>query len=145
MDEIRSPHSHAAGHHHLDHGNAHAATNGFGKAFAIAIVLNVALVAVQAIYGVIAHSTALLADAGHNFGDVLGLALAWAAQGLARQPPTAAYTYGFRSASILAALSNGVILLIATGAIAWEAIGRLLEPAPVSGMTMIVVAAAGLW
>ena len=112
--------------------------------FAIATALNVALVAVQIFYGIVAHSVALLADAGHNFGDALGLVIAWGAHVLARLNPTARYTYGFRSASILAALLNGVILLVATGAIAWEAIGRFFEPSEVAGMTVMIVAAVGI-
>ena len=83
--------------------------------FAIATALNVGLVAVQVFYGIAAHSVALLADAGHNFGDALGLVIAWGAHVLAKFNPTTRYTYGFRSASILAALLNGVILLVATG------------------------------
>lgn len=112
--------------------------------FAIATALNIALVAVQVFYGIAAHSVALLADAGHNFGDALGLALAWGAHVLARAKPTARYTYGFRSASIFAALINGVILLVATGAIAWEAIQRFFEPGEVAGFTVMIVAAVGI-
>lgn len=126
-----------------DHGHSHAPKD-FGPMFAIATALNVGLVAVQVFYGIAAHSVALLADAGHNFGDALGLVIAWGAHVLARLNPTARYTYGFRSASILAALLNGVILLVATGAIAWEAIQRLFEPGEVAGMTVMVVAAIGI-
>jgi cobalt-zinc-cadmium efflux system protein len=133
--------------HTHDHGRAgghvHAPTD-FGAMFAIATALNVALVAIQVFYGIAAHSVALLADAGHNFGDALGLVIAWGAHILARLNPTARYTYGFRSASILAALLNGVILLVATGAIAWEAIVRLFEPGAVAGITVMVVAAIGI-
>jgi cobalt-zinc-cadmium efflux system protein len=141
MNDIAFRHAHAE--HDVSHGHAHPPQS-FGPAFAIAVALNVLLVVLQVAYGVLAHSTALLADAGHNFGDVLGLVLAWAAQGLGRRPPTSGYTYGFRSASILAALSNAVILLVATGAIAWEAIGRLFEPAAVHGGTMMAVAAVAM-
>ncbi len=112
--------------------------------FAIATALNVGLVVVQVFYGIAAHSVALLADAGHNFGDALGLVIAWGAHVLAKLNPTARYTYGFRSASILAALLNGVILLIATGGIAWEAIERLFEPGAVAGFTVMAVAAIGI-
>src|SRR5215470_14785497 len=119
-------HHHYHGHGH-DHGSGHMhAPASFGRAFAIAAVLNVALVAVQVVYGILANSVALLADAGHNFGDVLGLLLAWGAHSLAQRQPTERYTYGFRSTSILAAFANAVILLVATGAIAWEAVQRLL-------------------
>jgi cobalt-zinc-cadmium efflux system protein len=89
-----------------------------------------------------AHSVALLADAGHNFGDVVGLLLAWAAHSAAQKRPTERYTYGYRSASILAALANA--LLLATGAIVWEAIGRLAEPGAVAGGTVMIVAGIGI-
>jgi Cation efflux family len=116
-------HDHGAHGHRQGPGHAHAPAD-FGRAFAVAAVLNIALVVAQIVYGVMANSVALLADAGHNFGDVLGLLLAWGAHSLAQRQPTARYTYGFRSASILAALLNSLILLVATGAIAWEAVRR---------------------
>jgi cobalt-zinc-cadmium efflux system protein len=112
--------------------------------FAIATALNLGLVAIQVFYGVIAHSVALLADAGHNFGDALGLVIAWGAYLLGGLNPTARFTYGFRSASILAALLNSVILLVATGAIALEAVGRFFAPGAVAGLTVMVVAAVGI-
>ena len=128
-----------------DHAHDHAhAPQHFGGAFALATALNLGLVAVQVIYGLSAHSVALLADAGHNFGDALGLMLAWGAHALARVRPTAHFTYGYRSASILSALLNAVLLLIATGAIAWEALRRFAEPADVAGLIVMVVAAAGI-
>jgi cobalt-zinc-cadmium efflux system protein len=96
------------------------------------------------VYGLLAGSVALLADAGHNFGDVLGLVLAWVAHSAAQRPPTARYTYGFRSGSILAALANAILLLVATGAIAWEAVRRLAEPGEVAGLTVMIVAAIGI-
>src|SRR3954469_11487664 len=106
-----------------DHGHSHShAPEHFGAAFATATALNLGLVLVQVIYGLSAHSVALLADAGHNFSDALGLVLAWGAHALARLTPTPRFTYGYRSASILSALLNAVLLLVATGAIAWEAI-----------------------
>ena len=133
-----------AGHGH-GHGPGHAhAPSSFGRAFAIAAILNIALVIAQIIYGVIANSVALLADAGHNFGDVLGLLLAWAAHSAAQWRPTKRYTYGFRSAPILAALLNSLVLLVATGAIVWEAIRRLWEPGEVAGLTVMIVAAIGI-
>jgi cobalt-zinc-cadmium efflux system protein len=128
-------HSHGPGHTH--------APADFGAAFAIATALNFALVVAQVIYGLSANSIALLADAGHNFGDALGLLLAWGAHTLARRTPTERYTYGFRSVSILSALVNAILLLIATGAIAWEAVRRLAEPAEVGGLTVMVVAGIG--
>ena len=128
-----------------DHGHAHSHTpTNFGFAFAVATLLNFALVAVQVVYGLSANSIALLADAGHNFGDALGLLLAWGAHVLARRNPTERYTYGLRSASILSALVNAVMLLIATGAIAWEAIRRFSNPGEVAGLTVMVVASAGI-
>lgn len=136
-------HDHPAGHHRHGPGHAHAPTN-FGRAFAIAAVLNTALVIAQVIYGIMANSVALLADAGHNFGEVLGLMLAWGAHSLAQRGPTKRYTYGFRSASILAALLNGLILLVATGGIAWEAIRRFIEPGEVAGATVMIVAGVGI-
>jgi cobalt-zinc-cadmium efflux system protein len=129
-------------HHSHDHGRVQG---NFGHRFAIATALNLGLVAVQVFYGVVANSVALLADAGHNFGDALGLVIAWGAYVLGKLNPTTRYTYGFRSASILAALLNGVILLVVTGAIAWEAIGRFFEPHQVAGATVMVVAALGIF
>jgi cobalt-zinc-cadmium efflux system protein len=133
-------HSHTYGH---AHGHAHDPQD-FGLIFAVATALNVGLVAIEAIYGIAAHSVALLADAGHNLSDAVGLLIAWGAHVLARVGPTARYTYGFRSASILAALLNGMILLVATGGIAWEAIQRFFEPADVAGVTVIIVAAVAI-
>jgi cobalt-zinc-cadmium efflux system protein len=130
-------------HNHGHHSHAHSATD-FGRAFAIAAALNVVLVIAQVVFGVLANSVALIADAGHNLGDVLGLMLAWGAHGMARWQPTKRYTYGFRSASILAALFNAIILLVATGAIAWEAVQRLAGTPDVAGVMVIVVAAVGI-
>jgi cobalt-zinc-cadmium efflux system protein len=138
-----SAHDHARDHHGHDHGHSHAPAD-FGVALAIATLLNFALVAAQVVYGLSANSIALLADAGHNFGDALGLLLAWGAHVMARWTPTERYTYGFRSATILSALINAVMLLVATGAIAWEAIRRLSDPGEVAGMTVMVVAGIGI-
>src|SRR6516225_2793862 len=100
-------------HSHDCHGHGHAHGPAyFGRTFAIAAALNIALVIAQVIYGLVANSVALLADAGHNFGDVLGLLLAWGASHMGKWHPTSRYTYGFRSASILAALLNALILLL---------------------------------
>jgi cobalt-zinc-cadmium efflux system protein len=133
-------HDHSHGH---DHGHTHLPKQ-FDIAFFAATTLNVALVLAQVVYGVSSHSIALIADAGHNAGDALGLVLAWIAHVISRRRPTANYTYGFRSASILAALANGMILLVATGIIAWEAVNRFFEPAPVASATVMVVAMAGI-
>ena len=114
-------------------------------AFAIGIALNTAYVGGEALFGLVSHSLALLADAGHNLGDVLGLAAAWLAQGLGRRQPTGRFTYGLRRSSILSALGNSVVLLVVTGAIAWEAVRRLLlAPSDVAGGTVMVVAAVGI-
>ena len=132
-------HSHGFGHHH------HLPSpEGHGRSFALAIGLNLAFVIVEFTYGFIAHSTALMADAGHNLSDVLGLVLAWGAAVLARSVPKGRYTYGLRGSSILAALGNGLLLMVACGAIAWEAVQRVAEPAPVAGATVSIVAAIGV-
>jgi len=144
MAEHPHQHDHADVHaHNHAHGHAHAPSD-FGFTFAVVTALNVALVALQIVFGIVANSVALIADAGHNFGDVLGLLLAWGAHVMARAAPTSRYTYGFRSASILAAIANAVILLVATGAIAWEAIKRFSEPDEVAGTTVMIVAGIGI-
>ncbi|AFT86801.1 cation diffusion facilitator family transporter [Paraburkholderia phenoliruptrix] len=135
-------HNHAGGHGH--HHHHHAPVAGHGFAFALAVALNVAIVVIQAVYGVLAHSTALLADAGHNLSDVLGLLLAWGAAWLATRRPSARYTFGYGSSSILASLANAALLLFACGVIVAEAIGRLMNPAPVGGLAVFVVAAVGM-
>jgi len=135
-------HGHGHGHDHT-HGHVHAPAN-FGKAFAIGITLNTALVVAEAVYGYLGNSTALLADAGHNLSDVLGLVVAWGASIAARRAPSGRFTYGFRASTILAAQANAVFLLVATGAIGWEAILRLREPEPVAGVTVMVVAGIGI-
>ena len=130
-------HNHAHGHRH-HHGHSHAPAN-FGRAFLIGTVLNVIFVAIEAGYGFVANSVALLADAGHNLSDVLGLLVAWGAAGLTLAPTSARFTYGLRRSSIMAALLNAVFLLIAIGAIGVEAVMRLAHPAPVkTGMVMLV-------
>ncbi len=136
-------HGHDHGHDGHGHGHVHAPAS-FGKAFAIGIALNTALVVAEAVYGYIGNSTALLADAGHNLSDVLGLVVAWGASIAARRAPSGRFTYGFRASTILAALANAVFLLVATGAIGWEAILRLREPEPVAGVTVMVVAGLGI-
>jgi len=136
-------HDHDHGHSHGDVGHSHAPAS-FGRAFAIGISLNLAYVVAQVVFGIAAHSLALLADAGHNFGDVLGLGAAWGASYLATKTPTERYTYGMRKTSVLAALGNAVFLLVAVGAITWEAIRRLSEYQPVEGRTVMCVAAVGI-
>jgi len=131
-------HDHDHGHHHRD------APQDFGPAFAIGVALNLGFVVVEAIYGLLAHSMALLADAGHNLGDVLGLAMAWTAATLALRPPSRNYTYGLRRGTVVAALGNAVLLLVSVGAIAVEGVHRLFDPAPVAGTTVMVVAGIGI-
>jgi cobalt-zinc-cadmium efflux system protein len=131
-------------HSHNDHGgHTHGAAT-FGRAFAIGVSLNLIYVIVQVLFGIRANSVALLADAIHNFGDVLGLLLSWGAIALATHSPTPRFTYGLRGSSILAALVNGAALLLVTGGIAWESVQRLFEPAPVTGGIVIAVAALGI-
>jgi len=115
-----------------------------GTAFAIGTFLNLAFVVIEATYGFIGNSMALLADAGHNLSDVAALAIAWGAAALARRLPSSRFTYGLRSSSILAALFNAVVLYIAVGAIALESIQRLMAPGPIAGVTVIVVASVGI-
>lgn len=138
-------HGHDAHDHIHDHsGHSHGNFSKQGSAFAISIALNTAFVAIEFFYGFMANSTALMADAGHNLSDVLGLLLAWAAVILAQKKPTSRYTYGLRSTSILAALANAILLLVACGAIAWEAALRFSEPPVVSSLTVTLVAAVGI-
>jgi cobalt-zinc-cadmium efflux system protein len=134
---------HAHGHAH-GHAHHHHRPEAYDRVFALAIALNLAFVGVEGAAGFVANSLALVADAGHNLGDVLGLALAWGAAALARRRPTLRRTYGFGRSSVLAALVNAMILLIAVGAIGMEAVTRLARPAPVEGDMMIWVAAAGV-
>ena len=131
----------------MSHDHA-AATSGnssdLGRAFLAGILLNVAFVTLEGVFGVLAHSTALLADAAHNLSDVLGLVMAWGASTLARRAPSNLHTYGFRRSTVLAALANAVLLLAAVGAVAWEAIGRFGARTEPHGTTMMWVAAAGV-
>src|SRR6266446_3731665 len=133
----------SCGHSHSGAGHGHAAGS-FGFAFAIGIALNLGFVIVEVAYGLFAHSLALVADAGHNLADVLGLLLAWCATFLARTAPTDRRTYGLRSSSILAALFNAIFLLIAVGAIAWEAIRRFGNPTVVDARIVIWIAVIGI-
>ncbi len=149
MTEVhhRHDHGHGADHDHGGgtHGHSHShVPKDFGFAFALGTALNIGFVVVEVIAGFLANSMALVADAGHNFGDVLGLLMAWGASALAKRRPTPRFTYGFGSSTILAALANAVLLLVAVGAIVLEAIQRLIEPAPVAAGMMIVVAAIGI-
>ena len=130
--------------HSHRHDHAPGSVASFGRAFAIGIALNALYVLVEAGLGVAVHSMALLADAGHNLGDVIGLGSAWGAAWLSKREPSEQYTYGLRRTSILAALANAITLLVVTGGIAWEAIQRLIAPESTSGPVIIGVALAGV-
>jgi len=125
-------------HHH------HHAPPDYNRAFAAGVVLNVGFVIVEAVFGVLSDSLALLTDAGHNLSDVLGLLLAWGAAALARRRPSARRTYGYSRATILASLFSGLLLMGAVGAIGWEAVSRLMEPVQPAGKTIMIVAAIGV-
>ena len=141
-------HNHNHDHHHHDHAHGHVghshAPDYFGFAFAVGVTLNTVFVVAELAFGYAANSLALISDAVHNFSDVISLLLAWAALWLARKQPTQQHTYGYRRASILAALVNAGLLLIAVGGIAVEAINRIQEPAAVAGWTVVLVAALGI-
>ncbi len=138
----RHPHDHHHG--HKDHHHHAVPRPGAMRVFALGIALNAVFVVVEWVFGVFAGSLALIADATHNFGDVLGLLLAWGAAALARRPPSARFTYGLGGSTILAALANAMLLLVAIGGIAWEAIQRLDNAAPVNAPVVIGVALFGV-
>ena len=153
-----SNHQHDHGHDHdphhgeeIDHsndadhgGHHHHHVPGFNRAFAIGVTLNITFVVIEVVFGLWDNSLALLADAGHNFGDVIGLVLAWGAMRLALRKPSSRFTYGLGGSTILAALANAMLLILATGAISWEAFQRLAHPEAVGGVTVIWVALAGV-
>ena len=135
-----------AGHNH-NHGHAHGHTHApkdFGRAFAIGVLLNSAFVLIEAGFGLWSGSMALVADAGHNLSDVMSLLIAWGAAYMSTRPANSRYTYGYKSSSILAALANAGLLLVALGAILFETIDRLFDPRPVEGWTMVAVAGVGI-
>ncbi len=138
-----SQHAHEGGEGHGHHHHHHAPAN-FGRAFLIGIVLNTGFVVAEAVCGWWAGSLSLIADAGHNLSDVLGLVLAWVASVMAHRSATARRTYGWKRSSILAALANALLLLVSVGVIIWEAVGRLARPAPVEAGVMMAVAAVGI-
>lgn len=127
----------------VNHHQHHAPTD-YNGAFAAGVALNVGFVVVEAVFGVLSDSLALLTDAGHNMSDVLGLLLAWGAAALARRRPSARRTYGFSRATIIASLFSGLLLMGAVGAIGWEAISRLMIPTQPGGKTIMIVAAIGV-
>ena len=138
--EHRGNHSHG---HSGHHGHHHGVSN-FSRAFAIGIALNLGFVIVEAVFGLLANSVALLADAGHNASDVLSLVLAWGASVLARRRPSYRHTYGMRGSTVLVSLFNAIFLLLAMGGITWETLQRLHHPEPIVGNTMIAVATVGI-
>lgn len=147
MAHTHHEHDHHHGHAHQhghSHGHHHHAPADFNRAFAIGISLNVLFVLIEAFYGWKINSLALLADAGHNLSDVAGLVLAWAGAWAARIQPDARHSYGFKRASILAAFINSLVLLVAMGSLAWEAVTRLQSPQPIAGVTVMVVAGIGI-
>lgn len=129
---------------HEHHGHSHAPAN-YNRAFALGVLLNIAFVIIEFTYGLAADSLALIADAGHNLSDVFSLLLAWGAAALAGKAVSDQFTYGYRKATVLAALVSAFVLLLALAGIAWEAIERFANPQPIQGMTMIVVAAIGVF
>jgi cobalt-zinc-cadmium efflux system protein len=137
-------HDHDHGHHHHGPGGHSHAPKDFGKAFAIGATLNIGFVVAEVIAGLSTHSLALLADAGHNLSDVLGLFMAWGAVILAKKAPGGRHTYGLRKGTILASLTNAVFLLVAVGAIAWEAARRFSDPQVVQTGPVMIVAAIGI-
>jgi cobalt-zinc-cadmium efflux system protein len=144
-DPASHGHDHAVHAHAHAHGHGHAHAADMGRAFAVGVALNLGFVVAEVVFGLWADSLALLADAGHNFSDVLGLVFAWGAAALAARRPSPRFTYGLRGSTILAALGNAMLLLLATGGIAWEAIRRLQQPAPVEGTMVVWVAAVGVF
>src|ERR1700722_20042315 len=146
--ELAHEHGHEDGHGHghaHGHGHSHGiATQGINTRMALAVALNLVFVVIEGGFGFISNSVALIADAGHNLSDVLGLLCAWAAMYLGRRPPGAQFTYGLGRSSVLAALTNAVLLLVACGAIAWEAVGRLASPPAVAGGLVVGGGAPGI-
>jgi len=130
------PHNHSDGHSH--------APKNYSTSFAVGIGLNLLFVIIEVVYGIIANSLALLADAGHNLSDVLGLVLAWGAMALSKRKPSSRFTYGLKGSSILAALGNAIFLLIAVGAMSWEAATRFAAPEHIESSTVMAVAAVGI-
>jgi cobalt-zinc-cadmium efflux system protein len=153
-DDHKRDHGHAhQDHAHHDHGHDHGHASGHAHGIpiegvnlrmGIAVALNLVFVVVEGGFGFLSNSVALIADAGHNLSDVLGLVCAWGALLLGRRPPGAKFTYGLGRSSVLAALVNAVLLLLACGAIAWEAASRLGAPPPVAGRTVMAVAGIGI-
>jgi cobalt-zinc-cadmium efflux system protein len=143
-DHDHGHHGHGHHHGHGAHGHHHHHGAPSARGFALALVLNGGFVVVELVYGLLDSSMALVADALHNLGDVAGIALGWGAVMLARRRPTAQRTYGWRKATVLAALANAMLLLLTVGAVAWEATHRLWSPQPVPGLTLVVVAAIGV-
>lgn len=153
MNAMGNAHTHHYSHSHGDQGDCHGlhdrhghhhAPRDFGSAFALGVGLNLVFVVIEATFGLLYGSMALVADAGHNLSDVLALLLAWGASIAAKRPPNARYTYGYKSSTILAAMGNALLLAIAIGAILFETFHRILDPVEPEGMVMVVVAGIGV-
>ncbi|MFN7096121.1 MAG: cation diffusion facilitator family transporter [Gammaproteobacteria bacterium] len=140
-------HSHGHGHHHGPggHSHAHAVPTNFNLAFALAVSLNLLFTLIEAGYAIFAHSMSLLADAGHNLGDVFGLVLAWGASWLLTKPSTERYSYGYKRTSIIASIINALMLVAACAIIAYESINKLMHPAIVDEKVVMIVAAIGIF
>ena len=143
VHDVHVGHDHEHGHRDHGPGHVHAPAN-FGKAFALGVFLNSAFVVLEVVFGLMSNSVALLADAGHNLSDAMGLGVAWVAVILAKRKPSSRFTYGLGGTSILAALFNATFLLVVVGGLTWEAIRRFYEPSPVAGKTVMIVAACGI-
>ena len=148
-DDHGHDHSHGHSHDHAHghgghHGHHHHAPTDFGWRFLLAAALNTVFIAAEVVFGLRANSLALLADAGHNFSDAIGLIMAWVAWWLGRKGPAPSFTYGYRGASIMAALLNSLLLLVAIGGVVWEAVQRLLHPEVSQGLIVMWVAAGGI-
>jgi len=131
--------------HNHSHGHNHSHTNNYNKAFAIGIGLNIVFVVVEVFYGLIANSSALLADAGHNASDVLGLVFAWFAIWMSSKKPTKRFTYGFKKTTILISVLNAFLLFGAVIAIGWDAVGKFKNPEPIAGTQVMIVAGIGVF
>lgn len=137
-------HNHDNCSHHHDHHHHHVDPKNYNRAFAIGITLNLIFVFIEAAYGFMANSLALLSDAGHNLSDVLGLVVAWGAFWLTNRKPTARFTFGLSKSSVLSALFNSLFLLVAIGIIIWEAVHRIMSPSLVDSKSVMIVAAIGI-
>jgi cobalt-zinc-cadmium efflux system protein len=151
MSKHHHHHNHSHDHHHCDHAHEHhhhhhhSPRSDYGRAFLFGILLNAGFVVIEGAYGFFTHSLALVADAGHNLSDVAGLIMAWGAFWLSRKKPNQYFTFGLRKSSILSALFNSILLMIAVGMILWEAITRFKNPNPIDSRSVMIVAGIGIF